>query len=187
MESKKYTKEQFKSIYSKQLLRDDVEYVIIENNVVKAYNDVFLGEFDIIQIEDKWVFKSYTINYYKNGQIECKYYYDNGKVHRVDKPAVIGYYENGQIEYEYWCVNNKYYRINKPSKIWYYKSGQIHVKEWIHNDEFYRENELPHAIEYYKSGQVREMVWFRDNCYYNYATIIKSEVYDYNPVVKTKR
>ena len=46
-------------------------------------------------------------NYYKNGNVQHKKYYFNGKLHNENGPAEIWYYDNGTISQEFWYNNGK--------------------------------------------------------------------------------
>jgi len=70
---------------------------------------------------------------YKNGS---KYWYQNGKRHRLNGPAVI--YENGS---KYWYQNGKYHRENGPAVI--YKSGN---KYWFVDGSQYSEESWKREI-----------------------------------------
>ena len=77
--------------------------------------------------------------YYQNGNIEQERYYENDKLHRLDKPAAIFYCENENIEEEYYYQNGKRHRLDGPVVIHYYENGDIEEEYYINNkkiDEF---------------------------------------------------
>lgn len=49
-------------------------------------------------------------DYYKDGSISYEYHFINGKLHRIDGPAVICYHTNGKIWY----------------KEYYYRGQEVH-------------------------------------------------------------
>ena len=45
--------------------------------------------------------------YYRNGNIREKIYYENDKKHRLDGPALIFYDKRGNIKEEIYCINDE--------------------------------------------------------------------------------
>lgn len=70
--------------------------------------------------------------YYKDGQIESEYHYQDSWWHRKDGPAYVWYYKNGQVKYESYYINDQSHREDGPAKIWYKKNREIEYEEyWI--------------------------------------------------------
>ena len=74
------------------------------------------------------------IKFYPDGD---KYWYQNGKLHRIDGPAAE--YANGD---KYWYQNGQRHRIDGPAiecadgtKLWYYKDEKINCSS---QNEFIR-------------------------------------------------
>ena len=97
-------------------------------------------------------YKEYTVKVYTDG---TKYWYQNGKCHREDGPAIE--YPSGSKE---WFLNGKYHREDGPAierangtKYWYL-NGNLHredgpaierangTKSWFLNGEEYTEKEF---------------------------------------------
>ena len=47
--------------------------------------------------------------HYEDGSVWYEQYYIDGKIHRVDGPALINYNEDGSVNYEVYRIDGKYY------------------------------------------------------------------------------
>jgi hypothetical protein len=79
-----------------------------------------------------------AIIYNNNGRITSVAYYQNGKPHREDGPAIIFYGEDGSIIEEYWHVAGRLHRTDGPATFRlsgnaavfsYYLEGKKYTKE----------------------------------------------------------
>jgi antitoxin component YwqK of YwqJK toxin-antitoxin module len=100
-----------------------------------------------------------NVEFYKNGQIQFKKWYINGKANNENGPALIWYYENGQIQCQFWYINGIRHNENGPSHISYSENGQIIHKSWYINGTLHNENG-PTFINYYKNGKIMYQSWF---------------------------
>jgi len=79
------------------------------------------------------------IEYYPNGRKEHECFYnENGKLHRINKPACQYWNENGSKDYEAYLINGCWHNICNPARIWYGEfDGKIMDKEYYINDDNY--------------------------------------------------
>ena len=84
-------------------------------------------------------FKGSTITYYFENEVElivgnwgngAKYWYQNGKLHRLDGPAIE--YPNGT---KYWYQNGKLHRTDGPA----YEQPDGGIKQWFIEGKHYSE------------------------------------------------
>jgi len=62
----------------------------------------------------------HKITYYEDGSKNSEYWYQNGKLHRLDGPAAI-YYDNSSNKLsESWYQNGQLHRLDGPAVIDYY-------------------------------------------------------------------
>ena len=71
--------------------------------------------------------------YYSSGEIQHEEWYQNGKYHRTDGPAIITYHMNGEIACKEWLLNEKLHRTDGPAIIDYNLNGKIDIEYWILN------------------------------------------------------
>ena len=72
--------------------------------------------------------ETYKANYYKNGNIHCKKYYFNGKLHNENGPATIYYYENGNKYCEEYYINGKFVMTDKEVEKYINSTKPIKVR-----------------------------------------------------------
>lgn len=102
-----------------------------------------------------------VICYYYDGGIQSKSWYENGKKHRIDKPAAIYYCGNGrQIIGEMWYENGKRHRINNPADIMYDDDDSIMMETWYEHGKIHRINN-PASIEYCY-GMIKTATWYEN-------------------------
>jgi len=94
-------------------------------------------------------------------QIEYEAWVKNGKLHRIDGPAVIRYLENGQLQNISWHINRKFHRIGAPAAISYFKNRQIRNEVWYKNGQLHRLGGAPADIEYFENGQIKYEAWYK--------------------------
>jgi uncharacterized protein len=88
-------------------------------------------------------------------------WYQNGKQHRSDGPAIITYYENGNKYRETWLNHEIINRINRPAQIYYYENGNKSKELWIKNNRVHR-IDGPAEIHYYENGDIKSTTWWRN-------------------------
>jgi len=64
------------------------------------------------------------------GSIAAKEWYQMGKNHREDAPAVITYYENGKVMEEKWYYKGLLHNVKGPAITKYEENGTIKHKEY---------------------------------------------------------
>lgn len=83
-----------------------------------------------------------------------------------DLPAQILFFENGDKHKEIWYENGRVSRLNKPAIIEFFEkkksvdSYSIKRKDWFINDIRHREDNKPAVIEYYENGKIKNEEWF---------------------------
>ena len=109
---------------------------------------------------------SFYGNYYK---IQYNEWVKNGKLHRIDGPAINTYFESGQLCIEKWFKDGKCYRSNgAPAVICYYKNGQIKEEKWYEQiGELHRLEGGPVIVivKYFENGIFKER-WYKNGKYY---------------------
>ena len=106
--------------------------------------------------------KNPIIKYYPSGKIHYEEWYNqNGKLHRIDGPAILDYFEfeDVKIEREQWYLNGKLHREKDPAYIKYLYSGEIDYEEWWVNGNLHR-TDGPAFIEYSESGKIEIEEWY---------------------------
>ena len=73
--------------------------------------------------------------YHDNSKISRVYFYKENRIfHREDGPAIIWYYKNGEIEIKCYYLNGRRYRSDGPTIISYDKNGKIKEERYFLND-----------------------------------------------------
>lgn len=81
--------------------------------------------------EDKKKEEGTVITYHYDGRTKKNERWEiDGKLHRVDGPAVLEYDEDGQKIREEWFQNNLLHRLNKPARILYDSKGLVTSEHW---------------------------------------------------------
>lgn len=113
-------------------------------------------------------FTGVKCEYYSKGYIESKAYYENGKLHRIDGPAVILYHESyilgkiGNVFMEIYYVNGNVHRIGGPAIIVYNKYYQTIVRNiYFENDNKHR-IDGPAEILYDVNGKIGEKIYYKN-------------------------
>ena len=104
------------------------------------------------QLGPAWVF--YTG---KDKELQCVEYHWHGKLHRPDdKPTKIYFYSNGNIKREMYYQNGKPHRIDGPAIYSYYETGELKTAEYIPHPQtsFSYIPKDPFFVEYHKNGEV---------------------------------
>lgn len=71
--------------------------------------------------------------FYNNNQVKSEKWYKDGKLHRINNPALKEWYENDQIEREIWYKDGKRHREDGPAFTTWNSIGQVFRKKWYHN------------------------------------------------------
>ena len=74
-----------------------------------------------------------TTTYYQDGRIMCRYWYQDGYLHRTDGPARITYREDGTISDEAWFQDGEWHRLDGPAITHYREDGSIEKEGWFQN------------------------------------------------------
>jgi hypothetical protein len=61
--------------------------------------------------------------------LDCNTYFD--REHGDELPAEIIYYSNGQLQKQIWYKDGKIHRVNKPAVIYYNKAGEIEYQKYF--------------------------------------------------------
>jgi antitoxin component YwqK of YwqJK toxin-antitoxin module len=80
--------------------------------------------------------------YYKNGQLEYKSYWLNGKSHNENGPAIESYYDNGQLEYKLYYIKGQRHNPNGPAVERYNPNGILQRKEYWLNGKLLSEQKF---------------------------------------------
>lgn len=67
--------------------------------------------------------------HHKNGNIECREYSFNDKLHRLDGPAREHFYSKGEIHLREWYQNNIRHRIDGPAYEAFYENGKLKIRQ----------------------------------------------------------
>lgn len=79
-------------------------------------------------------------DYYDNGQLLFERYWIDGKLHRLDGPAIRCWGGNGELGSEHYYINGKLHRLNGPACRCWYSNGQLWYEEyWIDDKELNKE------------------------------------------------
>ena len=76
------------------------------------------------------------------------------------------YYNNRNIQKETHCINGKLHRLNGPAIIWYNKDGDIGIEEYYKNDQLHREDG-PAIIWYNTDGSIQKEFYYIEDKEYN--------------------
>ncbi len=88
------------------------------------------------------------INYYTDSIYISVLYFRNGMKHREDGPAFIKYQANCRVGSELYYIHDKLHREDGPAKISYNKSGIIQSEQYyIHNKKMCRFNFIKYLIK----------------------------------------
>ena len=100
------------------------------------------------------------IDYYEDGSIQSESWYQDGKRHRLDGPAYIIYYQDGSIQSESWYQDGKFHRLDGPAEIFYFEEGgSIEAKSWYQDGKRHR-LDGPAVIEYHENESVKSEYWY---------------------------
>jgi hypothetical protein len=80
------------------------------------------------------------------------------ETHRVDGPAII--WTNGQEFQEKWYINGKLHRLNGPALI-SYKNAIIVLEYWFINGRFHRTSG-PAILDFDDNGKIEKELWLID-------------------------
>ena len=80
--------------------------------------------------------------YYPDGQVQTKWWYLDGLLHREDGPAWIRYYPDGQVKQEGWWLDGQRHREDGPAGITYYPNGQVQTELWWFEGQQYTDPQL---------------------------------------------
>ena len=84
-------------------------------------------------MNNKPIIKEYL---YDTGQLWCKEYWINGKLHNPNGPAIELYYDNGQLNNKSYYLNGKRHNPNGPAYEHYFNNGELeHKAYYINNKE----------------------------------------------------
>lgn len=87
-------------------------------------------------------------------------HFKNGKLHRLDGPAVTIYSSENQLHKQYWFNNGKLHRKDGPAKVINYeKNGRIKCEKYAIRGRLHREN-APAKIEYRLDGSKAKESFF---------------------------
>lgn len=85
---------------------------------------------------NKMVFESHSLTKNRIGadNFYCVTYYD--REHGDELPAQIKYYSNGQPKKKIWYKDGKIHRVNKPAVIYYNKEGEIDYQKYFDHGKY---------------------------------------------------
>lgn len=98
----------------------------------------------------------------ENGHIYFEVWSQQGQYHRLDGPAVIEVYENGQKIKEDWYQHGKLYRLDGPAETKWYENGQKLSENWYHQGKPHRLDGPAHS-KWYENGQKKSEIWYKLN------------------------
>lgn len=110
-----------------------------------------------------------TVNFIElEGQLELsgmtmveEIWYQNGKLHRLDGPAVASWHDNGKSAREEWYQNDKCHRLDGAAKIYWYDNGICIREEWYQNDKLHRDGAAA-IIVWTNEGIKDEEKWYKN-------------------------
>ena len=95
-------------------------------------------------------------------------WFQNGKEHRDDGPAVSHWRADGTLYMNIWYQNGKKHRNDyEPADIEYYPDGVLHLERWYQNGKCHRLDDEPAVIIYNNEGSVIAHKWYVDDVYIN--------------------
>ncbi len=77
-------------------------------------------------------------DYYENGKIANVFFYDDGKLHNFNGPAVVSYKRDGSILREKYYINGKIHRLDGPAYIEYI--GNKKLEKYFIKNKFICDN-----------------------------------------------
>ncbi len=100
--------------------------------------------------------------YHSNGERKSiEFYNSEGRLNRIDKPAVKFWYDNGQKEIESYYVNGKLHNENGPAFITWYVNGQKEREEYYIKGNHHNENG-PAEITWHNNGKKAREAYYID-------------------------
>ena len=161
-----YTTREFLDVYGNVNntidYREGITRIVVDNNFkVTAYkNEKIFKVFTMAQRPraKTWV-KHGKCTYYLNTSSydSVVYYFNMGKLHRVDKPARITNWADKHISLCYFN-KNKRHRDDGPASITTDPNGKLHEEMYFINNKLHRDGEPANII--WEDGQIAETYWY---------------------------
>jgi len=120
--------------------------------------DVLTNE-PVTRVVDEVIEDGYILStHYIKGILSRKEYRLNGKLHRLDGPAIISYYKTGKLyAEEYYLYDQRHRPFEEgPAYIGYYETGNIYLVKYFVDGEMSRSYTYkPDVVIYYENGLIK--------------------------------